>query len=73
MQRILDHPFPEIPRYWEPTTELDDAGTLSDDETDHLLRVLGENVPPKRLQQFDDLIEFDLERAASEYGELDPT
>jgi hypothetical protein len=69
MQRILDHPFPQLPRYWEPTTELDYAGTLSTDETDHLLRVLGENVHPKRLQQFDDMIQFDLERAATEYGE----
>lgn len=69
MQRILDHPFPQLPRYWEPTTELDYAGTLSTDETDHLLRVLGENIHPKRLQQFDDMIQFDLVRAATEYSE----
>lgn len=71
MQHIPDHPFPETPRYWEPTTELDYAGTIYDEETNHLLRVLDENVHPKRLQQFDDMIEFDLKRAASEYGEPD--
>ncbi len=71
VQRILDHPFPAMPRYWEPTAELDSPGPLSDDAIEHLLRVLGENVHPKRLQHFDDLIEFDLERAASEFGELD--
>ncbi len=71
MQRILDPPFPEPPRYWEPTTELDSPGPLSDDAIEHLLRVLGENIHPKRLQQFDDIIKFDLERAATEYGELD--
>lgn len=68
LQRILTHSFPQFPRYWEPTTELDSPGTLSDDATDHLLRVLGENVHPKRLQQFDDMIRFDLQRAATEYG-----
>lgn len=71
MGRILTHPFPERPRYWEPTTELDSPGPLSADATEHLLRVLGENIHPARLQQFDDLIEFDLERAATEYGTSD--
>lgn len=71
MQHILDHPFPQVPRYWEPTTELDYAGTLSDEATEHLLRVLGENIHPKRLQQFDDMIRFDLERAATKYGETE--
>lgn len=71
MQRILTHPFPERPRYWEPTTELGSPRPLSDDAIEHLLRVLGENVHPKRLQQFDDVIEFDLERAATEYGNSD--
>lgn len=71
MQRILNHPFPEVPRYWKPMTELDSPGPLSDDAIEHLLRVLGENIHPKRLQQFDDMIQFDLERAATEYGELD--
>ena len=73
MERILDHPFPAMPRYWEPTSELESPGPLSDDAREHLLRVLGENIHPKRLQQFDDMIKFDLERAATEYGELDAT
>lgn len=71
MQRILNEPFPRMPRYWEPITELDPPDSLSDDAIEHLFRVLGENVHPKRLQQFDDMIQFDLERAATEYGELD--
>lgn len=71
MQRILDHPFPQTPRYWEPSAELNSPGSLSDDATEQLLRVLGEHIHPKRLQQFDDMIQFDLERAATEYGELD--
>jgi hypothetical protein len=71
MQRILNEPFPRTPRYWEPTDELDPPGPLSDDAIEHLRRVLGENIHPRRLQQFDDMIQFDLERAATEYGELD--
>lgn len=71
MQRILDEPFPQMPRYWEPTTELDSPGPPSDDAREHLLRVLGENIHPKRLQRFDDLIDFDLDRAATEYGDPD--
>lgn len=73
MERILDYPFPAMPRYWEPTSELDSPGPLSDDAIEHLLRVLGEHIHPKRLQQFDDMIQFGLERAATEYGELDAT
>jgi len=69
MQRILDHSFPESPRYWDPTTELDSPDPLSDDDIEHLLRVLGENVHPKRLQQFDHMIQFDLKRAATKYGD----
>lgn len=71
MQRILNEPFPRTPRYWEPTDELDPPGPLSDDAIEHLLRVLGENIHPRRLQQFDDMIQFDLEWAATEYGERD--
>lgn len=71
MQRILDEPFPQMPRYWEPTDELNSPGPLSADAIEQLLRVLGENIHPKRLQQFNDMIQFDLERAATEYGELD--
>lgn len=71
MQRILAHSFPQFPRYWEPTVELAETGTLSEDATEHLLRVLGENIHPKRLQQFDDMIQFDLERAATKYGETE--
>jgi hypothetical protein len=44
---------------------------LSDDAREHLLQILGENIHPKRLQRFDELIEFDLERAATEYGDPD--
>jgi hypothetical protein len=69
MQRVLTNSFPNRPRYWEPTAELNAPGALSDDATEHLLRVLGENIHPKRLQRFDDLITFDLERAATEYGD----
>jgi len=72
MQRIFEHPFPQSPRYWEPTAELASPGPLSPDATDHLLRILGENIHPKRLQQFDDLIAFDLTRAATEYGASEP-
>lgn len=71
MERVLDYPFPDRPRYWEPTTELESPTLLSDDAREHLLRVLGENIHPKRLQRFDDQIEFDLERAATEYGNSD--
>jgi hypothetical protein len=71
MQRVLTRPFPDRPRYWEPTTELESPAPLSDDAREHLLQVLGENIHPKRLQRFDDLIEFDLERAATEYGDSD--
>lgn len=50
-------------------TRLNAPGEFSDGATEHLLRVLGENIHPKRLQRFDDIIKFDLERAATEYGD----
>lgn len=71
MQRVLTNSFPNRPRYWEPTTELNAPEPLSDDATEHLLRVLGENIHPKRLHRFDDIITFDLERAATEYGKAE--
>lgn len=69
MQRVLTDLFPDRPRYWEPTTELNAPGGLSHDASERFLRVLGENIHPKRLQRFDDIIKFDLERAATEYGD----
>lgn len=73
MGRIVTDPAPRVPRFWDPTTELDYEGALTDEENEHLLRVLGEHVHSNRLEQFDDLMEFDLQRAASEYGSTEST
>lgn len=64
----LDRDFPRFPEYWEPETELDYEVTLTDDQVERLLAVLGETIHSDRLRQFDDTFEFDLSRAADEYG-----
>jgi hypothetical protein len=71
LERPLKQDLPNFPQYWEPQTELEYSISFTDDQLDRLLEVLGESVHPKRLAKFDDQFEFDLQRAADEYGSDD--
>jgi len=68
LELLLERNFPNFPEYWEPETELDYEVTLTDDQIERLLTVLGETIHPDRLRQFDDSFAFDFSRAADEYG-----
>jgi len=68
LELLLERDFPDFPEYWDPEAELDYEVTLTDDQTERLLRVLGETIHPDRLRQFDDSFAFDFSRAAEEYG-----
>lgn len=68
LEPVLEQDFPDFPQYWEPQTELDYSVTITDDQRERLLTVLGEMIHPKRLQKFDEQFAFDLQRAANEYG-----
>jgi hypothetical protein len=68
LEPVLEQDFPDFPQYWEPETEFDYSVTITDDQRERLLAVLGETVHPKRLQKFDEQFAFDLQRAADEYG-----
>ena len=71
LERPLKQDLPNFPQYWEPQTELEYEVAFTDDHLDRLLEVLGEAVHPKRLAKFDDQFEFNLQRAADEYGSVD--
>lgn len=64
----LEQDFPDFPEYWEPHAELEYEVTFTDDQIDRLLELLGDTIPPDRLQYFDDSFAFNLQRAADEYG-----
>ncbi|WP_277543738.1 hypothetical protein [Haloarcula laminariae] len=71
LERLLKQDLPNFPQYWEPQTELEYSVSFTEDQLDRLLEVLGAAVHPKRLAKFDDQFEFDLQRAADEYGSDD--
>jgi hypothetical protein len=68
LERPLKQDMPKSPQYWEPQNELEHEVTFTGDQLDRLLEVLGENIHPKRLEKFDEQFEFNLQRAADEYG-----
>jgi hypothetical protein len=68
LEPLFERDFPDFPEYWEPEAELDYEVTLTDDQIERLLTVLGETIHPDRLRYFDDSFAFDFSRAADEYG-----
>jgi len=68
LEPVLEQDFPDFPQCWEPQTELDYSVTITDAQRERLLEILGETIHPKRLQKFDEQFQFDLQRAAEEYG-----
>jgi hypothetical protein len=64
----LGQDFSTFPKHWDPHTELDYSATFTEDQRERLLKILGDTVPPDRLRQFDPNLQFDLQRAADEYG-----
>lgn len=68
LEPVLEQDFPDFSQCWEPQTELDYSVTITDAQRERLLEILGETIHPKRLQKFDEQFQFDLQRAAEEYG-----
>jgi hypothetical protein len=68
VEPLLEQDFPTFPEYWEPHMELAYEVTVTDDQRDRLLALLGETVHPDRLRHFDEHFAFDLQRAADKYG-----
>lgn len=68
LEPLLEQDLPNVPQYWEPHTELDYSVTVTDDQRERLLTLLGETIHPKRLQKFDEQFAFNLQRAADKYG-----
>lgn len=72
LEQSFEQDFPDLPEYWDPQTEFDYTVEISNDMHERLLAVVGGSIDPGRLRQFDDSYPFDLERAAGEYGPVDP-
>lgn len=68
LEPLFEQDFPTFPEYWEPHMELEYEITVTDDQLDRLLALLGETVHSDRLRHFDEHFAFDLQRAADKYG-----
>lgn len=68
LEPLFEQDLPTFPEHWEPHLELEYEVTVTDDQLDRLLALLGETVHPDRLRHFDDHFAFDLQRAADKYG-----
>lgn len=68
LEKVTKQDVPDFPQYWEPQSELDYSVTITDEQRERLLGILGAAIHPERLRKFDEQFEFDLQRAADTYG-----